>query len=240
MKIFTKSSARYAHTPEPVTPYQRAAQEWDDRIGAATMRARNWRFCALGVLALAILLAAGLVWRSGQSLVTPYVVEVNATGQVRDIGEATTPYKPNDAQIAFHLARFVNNVRSLALDPIVVRQNWLDAYNYTTDRGAAILNEYARTHDPFSRVGQASVAVEVTSVVRASEHSFQIRWNERTYLNGALSGVERWTAIVTLLIQAPRTEERLRKNPLGLYVDGLNWNRELSAADQRKSPADSN
>jgi type IV secretion system protein VirB5 len=25
----------------------------------------------------------------------------------------------------------------------------------------------------------------------------------------------------------PRDEARLRKNPLGLYVDGLNWTREL-------------
>lgn len=240
MKVFSKPSARYSHTPEPATPYQRAAQEWDDRIGAATLRARNWRLCAFGILALAIVLAGGLVWRSEQSIITPYVVEVNSTGQIRTIGEAATPYKPNDAQIAFHVARFINNVRSLALDPVVVRQNWLDAYNYTTDRGAAVLNEFARTHDPFSRVGQTSITVEVSSVVRASDHSYQIRWSERTYQNGALSAVERWTAIVTLAIQPPRTEERLRKNPLGLYVDGLNWNRELSATDQRKLPADSN
>jgi type IV secretory pathway TrbF-like protein len=25
----------------------------------------------------------------------------------------------------------------------------------------------------------------------------------------------------------PRDERHLRKNPLGLYVDGLNWSREL-------------
>jgi type IV secretion system protein TrbF len=240
MKVFSKPSARYSQTPEPITPYQRAAQEWDDRIGAATIRARNWRFCAVGILALAILLGGGLVWRSGQSLVTPYVVEVNTSGEIRAIGEAVTPYHPNDAQIAFHLSRFINNVRSLALDPVVVRQNWLDAYNYTTDRGASFLNEFARTSDPFSRVGQTSITVEINSVVRASDHSYQIRWSERTYQNGALTAVERWTAIITLVIQVPRTEERLRKNPLGLYVDGLNWNRELSAADQRKSPADSN
>ena len=43
-------------------------------------------------------------------------------------------YEPTDAQIAFHLARFITNVRSLSIDPIVVRQNWLAAYDFATDR----------------------------------------------------------------------------------------------------------
>ena len=65
-------------------------------------------------------------------------MEVAAGGQVRAVGEAATPYKPNDAQIAYRLARFLADVRSLSIDPIVVRQNWLEAYNYTTDKGCLL------------------------------------------------------------------------------------------------------
>ncbi|WP_264861668.1 VirB8/TrbF family protein, partial [Klebsiella pneumoniae] len=79
----------------------------------------------------------------------------------------------------YHLARFVTLVRSLSIDPIVVRLNWLEAYDYTTDRGAAALNDYARTNDPFVRVGKESVTVQVSSVVRASDASFNERWTER-------------------------------------------------------------
>ena len=111
----------------------------------------------------------------------------------------------------------------------MVRQNWLEAYEYTTDKGAATLNDYARANDPFSRIGQNSVSVEVTSVVRASESSFQMRWIERIYANGVPSGTERWTAVVSVVLQPPRTEERLRRNPLGIYVNGLSWSRELEA-----------
>jgi len=176
-----------------------------------------------------LLMTGGLVWRSVQSIVTPYVVEVDSAGQVRAVGEAATPYKPNDAQVTYHLARFLTDVRSLSIDPIVVRQNWLEAYEYTTDKGAATLNDYARANDPFSRIGQNSVSVEVTSVVRASESSFQMRWIERIYANGVPSGTERWTAVVSVVLQPPRTEERLRRNPLGIYVNGLSWSRELEA-----------
>ena len=233
---FKRPQVRYSDTPEPVTPYQAAAQVWDQRIGSARVQAGNWRLMAFGCLTLALLMAGGLIWRSAQSIVTPYVVEVDRAGQVRAVGEAATPYRPTDAQIAYHLARFVTDVRGLSIDPIVVRQNWLEAYDYTTDRGAATLNDYARSNDPFSRIGQHSVAVEITSVVRASDTSFQMRWVERSFSNGSPSGTERWTAVLSIVLQAPRTEERLRKNPLGIYVNGLSWSRELEASEGGRKP----
>ncbi|WP_399683374.1 conjugal transfer protein TrbF [Xenophilus sp.] len=233
---FKRPQVRYSDTPAPVTPYQAAAQVWDERIGSARVQAKNWRFMAFGCLSLALLMAGGLVWRSAQSIVTPYVVEVDQAGQVRAVGEAAAPYRPGDAQVAHHLARFINDVRSLSIDPIVVRRNWLEAYDYATDRGAATLNDFARTNDPFSRIGQNSVAVEVTSVVRASDSSFQVRWIERSYVNGAPAGTERWTAVLSIVLQPPRTEERLRKNPLGIYVNGLSWSRELDATEGARKP----
>jgi len=233
---FRRPEVRYSQTTEPVTPYQAAGQVWDERIGSARVQAKNWRLMAFGCLSLALLMAGGLVWRSARSIVTPYVVEVDQAGQVRAVGQAATPYKPTDAQIAHHLARFVADVRSLSVDPVVVRQNWLEAYEYTTDKGAATLNEYARANDPFSRIGQNSVAVEVSSVVRASDSSFQLRWVERSYVNGSLAGTERWTAVLSVVLQPPRTEERLRRNPLGIYVNGLSWSRELEATEGVKRP----
>ncbi|MBH9402192.1 conjugal transfer protein TrbF [Pseudomonas aeruginosa] len=231
---FKRPWVRYAETPQPATPYQAAAQAWDERIGAARRRAKNWRLMAFGCLALALLMAGGLVWRSAQSIVTPYVVEVDRTGQVRAVGEVATPYRPADAQVAYHLARFVTLVRSLSIDPIVVRQNWLEAYDYTTDRGAAALNDYARTNDPFVRVGKESVTVQVSSVVRASDASFNVRWTERRFVNGAPAGTERWNAVISTVLQTPRTEQRLRKNPLGIYVNGLSWSRELDTSEGAK------
>lgn len=150
---FKRSTLRYGETPEPVTPYQKAAQVWDDRIGSARVQAHNWRLMALGSLGLSLILAAILLWIGRSGSTTPYIVEVDPKGGARAIGPAAEVYKPSDAQIAFHLARFVDNVRSLSIDPVVVRQNWLKAYDFVTDRAAVTLNEYARENDPFAKVG---------------------------------------------------------------------------------------
>lgn len=226
--LWKRTGNRYSETPEPVTPYQRAAQAWDDRIGSARVQARNWRLAALGTLALAFVLASGLVWRSTQSFVTPYVVEMTSDGAVRAVGPATETYEPTEAQMAYHLAGFIRNTRGVSIDPVVVRQNWLVAYDYATDRAAATLNEYAREHDPFADVGRRSVSVDVTSVVRSSDDSFTVRWRENAFRNGAEIGRETWTATLSVVLDPPRDADTLHRNPLGLYVHGINWSKDLT------------
>jgi len=232
---FRRARVRYSNTPAPVTPYQAAQQCWDDRIGNARVQAANWRLMAFACFGLAFAMSVALIWKSARSTVTPYVVEVSQLGEVRAVGAADETYRPTDAQIANHLTRFISDVRSLSIDPIVVRKNWLEAYDFVSDRGAVVLNDYARANDPFGRIGETSVSVEVTSVVRASDASFQIRWIERTYANSTLVTTDRWTAIASIAVRPPRDEQRLRRNPLGLYINGLNWSRELGSEKKGES-----
>lgn len=228
MNPFRRPSVRYARTPEPETPYQKAAEAWDERIGSARVQAKNWRLMAFGSLVLASGFASALVWQSARGTVVPWVVQVDAHGEARTVAPAVADYRPTDPQIAWHLARFVEQVRSIPSDAIIVRQNWIRAYDFTTDRGAIALNDYARSNDPFTKVGKSQIAVEVSSVIRASPDSFRIAWTERRYENGQLVATERWTAIVTIVVQPPRDAERLKKNPLGVFVNAINWSKELS------------
>ena len=225
--MFRRPTVRYGATPEPDTPYQRAGQVWDDRIGSARVQARNWRLAFFGALLMSGGLAAGLIWQSARGTVTPWIVQVDKLGQAQVVAPAVADYRPTDPQIAWHLARFIEQVRSIPADAVIVRQNWLRAYEYTTDRGALALNDHARANDPFAKVGKRQIAVEVSSVIRASPDSFRVAWFERGYENGQLAGIERWTAILTIAVQQPRDAERLKQNPLGIYVNAINWSKEL-------------
>ncbi|MCW6536269.1 conjugal transfer protein TrbF [Sphingomonas lycopersici] len=226
--MFRRPSTRYGLTPEPVTPYQRAVQVWDDRIGSARVQAKNWRLAFFGCLALSGGLAGGLVWQSARGTIVPWVVEVDKLGEAQAVAPAEASYRPSDPQIAFHLARFIEHVRAIPTDPIVLKQDWLRAYDFTTDKGAVALNDYARANDPFANVGKVQVAVDVSSVIRASRDSFRVAWVERRYQDGALAATSRWSAILTVVIEPPRTPDGLRRNPLGVFVDALNWSKELS------------
>ena len=235
---FRRAVQRYGRTPQPETPYQKAGQVWDERIGLARVQARNWRLMALGGLLLSSGLSAGLLWQSMQSRVVPYVVEVDRLGEARALTPAEKDYRPTDPQIAWHLAKFITDVRGVSLDPVLMRTNWLEAYDFVTARGSQFLGQYARSANPFGSVGTRTVSVQVTSVVRASDRSFQVKWTESEFERGTLAQTSRWTAILTVVIRPPASAETLRKNPLGLYVDGIDWSRELETAPPPARPPD--
>ncbi|MEQ1784382.1 MAG: conjugal transfer protein TrbF [Hyphomonadaceae bacterium] len=220
-------SSRLGRTPEPDTPYRQAQQLWDNRMGSSLAHARTWRTAAFASLALAGAMAAGVVVLALRPAAVPFVIEANETGEARLVGPATTAYVPSDAQLSWHLARFIEMIRGLPSDAIVVRQNWLRAYDWTTQGGAQVLNAMAKEDDPFAKVGKRTVAVEVISVVRASPDSFQLRWRESTYASGTLIDVERYSGVASIVIAPSSSPEQLAKNPLGLYVHAFNWSRDL-------------
>ena len=226
--MFKRPAVHYGKTPAPETPYQRAAQVWDERIGSARVQAKNWRLAFFGALAISGGLAAGLVYATARGTITPWVVEVDRLGEAKAVAPAVAGYQVTDPEIAFHLARFIEEVRGIPSDPVIVRQNWLRAYDFTTDKGALALNDYARANDPFAVIGKVQVAVDVSSVIRASPSSFRVEWVERRYEDGALTATDRWSAILTVILQPPATPDALRRNPLGIYVTAINWSKELA------------
>jgi len=227
MSLFKRPATHYGKSPGPETPYQRAGQVWDERIGSARVQAKNWRLMAFGSLILSAGFATALVWQSARGTIVPWVVQVDRLGQAQAVAPATADYQPTDPQMAWHLARFIEQVRSIPADAIIVRQNWLRAYDFTTQGGALALNDYARANDPFTKVGKQQIAIEVSSVIRASPSSFRIAWIERRYQDGSLASTERWSAILTVVVQPPRDADTLRKNPLGIYINAINWSKEL-------------
>jgi len=227
---FSRTPQRYGLTPPPQTPYQAAGQLWDERIGSARVQAYNWRLAFFGMFALSCGLAGGNVLQATQSKITPYVVEVDRLGEVKAVGPAEQDYQPADAEIARDLKQFIINVRSLSSDGVVVRDRWNQAYDYASKTGQVFLDSYGRSAQPLKDFGQKTVLVQPTSVVRASKDSFQVRWTEQTFERGDLSKTERWTAILTLKRQKPKTRAQLERNPLGLYVDGVDWAQEVDSA----------
>ena len=103
--MFKRSTTDYGVSPYPETPYQKAGQIWDERIGSTRVQAKNWRMMAIGCLGLCFVTSSALVWRSLQSTVTPYIVEVDETGAALAIGPVSQGYEPKDAQIAHPVAR---------------------------------------------------------------------------------------------------------------------------------------
>lgn len=227
MHPFFRPKRALSSAPE-ATPYQRAAQVWDERMGLTLVHARNWRRLAFANLALAAFLAAGWWTQSQRATVKPFVVEVSDWGQTEKITALDGRYEPTDAQVGYALAAWIRNVRGKSIDPVVLKQNWLAAYDLMTPKAAAFLNAWAQAHDPFADVGREAVTVEVLNVVRRSPRTFDLQWRETRYVNGEQAGQARWRALITTTLQPPRTEAELMRNPLGLKIEDVSWTPDAS------------
>jgi type IV secretory pathway TrbF-like protein len=213
------------------TPYQRARQEWDTRMGSAVVAAKNWRllsFATLGLLAVSI---GGLIYLGAKPKAVPHIVQIDAIGATSylgPVGQAASQYVPSDATIKYHLRRFLEDVRCLSSDGAVVKRNWLDAYSLVTPRGANMLSAYVAKpeNDPFRRAATEHVTTEVAAMVRVSADTWQIDWRETAWdKSGTPAAAAVWRGMFRVTLVPPKTEEAMAKNPIGLYIDEFHWDR---------------
>ena len=222
MHPFFRPKRALSASPE-ATPYQRAGQVWDDRMGLSLAHARNWRRMAFANLAIAAFLGAGWWMQAQQAVVKPFVVEVSQWGQTQRITAIGGRYEPTEAQVGHALAEWVRDVRGKSVDPVVIRQNWLYAYDLVTPKAGGFLNAWAQTHDPFAEVGREAVNVEILNVVRRSGRTYDLQWRETRFVNGQQASQARWRALITIKLQPPKTEAELLKNPLGIRIEDVSW-----------------
>ena len=216
-----------ATTPAPAdTPYRRAQQEWDARMGSAVLSARSWRTVAFAALIALGMTSAGLTAVALQKRTFLHVVEVAPEGQVMSVRAVDGRWSPSEAQVAYHLSRFVRLVRSLPTDGVVLRENWLEAYAFLTPQAAAQLTEIARQDDPFLSLGRVGRTIHVRSVIARSDRSWEVSWIERATNATGTSDGQVYTGIFTVTTRPPRTADEIATNPLGLMIGDFSWSRE--------------
>ncbi len=232
-ELLTKRS-NFKPKTYPQTPYNAAREEWNDRTGALVRQAYNWRLAFFAMFLISVLLVAGLLIKSAQSSVRPYLIEHNpATGEA--VGLGTLPawnYTPQQSEVRHFLGHWLELVRSVSMDSVVVKHNWLDAYRFTTQGAANQLNEWAQKDERLAKIGQETVAIEIVSINPiADSKSYQIRWKESVRTKeGVLKEERAMTGIFPVKIEPPNTKDdaALRVNPLGIKIDsGFEWSKDI-------------
>lgn len=222
---FHKPAQSFA-PPPPDTPYRRAQQQWDARMGSAVLSARAWRATAFAGLGLAAIMGLSLTAVALQKRSFVHVVEVDPQGRVMNVRAADGVWSPTEAEIAAQLGRFVRQVRSLPTDGVVLRNNWMEAYRFLTPQAAAHLTQIARADDPFLLLGHVGRTVEVRSILARSDHSWEVTWSERNTNDTGTTDPESFTGIFTITTRAPTSADDIAINPLGILITEFSWSRE--------------
>lgn len=224
--MMDESRGKFGPGEDIETPFMRARQVWDDRIGSAKQQAYVWRTIGLIALAMTVVMGLALIWRSTTADVQPYVVEVDSSGEVRMVGTPQTQnWEPGDGVQQFFLRQWITDVRTISSDETVVRENLLRAYNGVSSRAGAILDDHVAEENPFDLSDELTRAVEITNVNAVGEEkSWRVEWSESVRdPEGYLMEEREWVGIFELERIPPETASDVEENALGLFVEHFSW-----------------
>ena len=212
---FKRPSVRYAKTPEPVTPYQKAAQVWDERLGSARVQARNWRLDGHRVPRHHRHLRS----RAGLAIHPRRNRPLCGRGRpARGCASRRPRHRqlPPDRSADRLPPGALHRRMSARFPPIrscsARTGSGLRLHHRSWLRRAQRLRPRERPLRPRRRGPSPPPKSPAFSGLLTT--AFRVAWTERRYVNGQLSSTERWTGILSVVVQPPRDADRLRKNPL--------------------------
>lgn len=216
------------------TPYMAARREWNERYGDYIASARNWRFAAVMLSFISLVLAAGIVYVSTQARFTPYIVEVDKLGQVAHVAAAEKITYDNPRIIKAMLTSFVVNWRTVSPDTVIQKAATNRLYKFIPQGSPTLekINSFYKENPPFVMAQSMTVAVEpIGTPLPLSENSWQVEWWEtKRNLSGVPIGRSRYRAVLMVRFSTPQNQDQALDldNPIGLYVTDIDWTQQIS------------
>lgn len=227
--LFKRAPVAFGSASAPETPFQKAGQIWDQRVGAAAAQAANWRYAAFASFAITLVTLGAYIWERADTRIATYVVPIDTYGRPGRIELAGRVYQPTAAETGYFLADWVRWVRARSpVDPVVNTDNLRRAYGFVSDGAIPQMADLgAAAIQAAKKDAGSALTVEVKSVIQRSPTSYQVQWTETAFRQGEHAATTHWTGLFSTKIQPPKTEAQLRANPLGLFITDFHISQEL-------------
>lgn len=211
--------------------YEKAYLEWEGRIGSAKIQARNWRLAALVSILVIILLLISIIMVISSQERYVYVAEVKPGEHVSNIQRVETKITPNKAQQITLIGRFLENVFNIPLDPVVLRKNWIAAFEVVGGQAVGQLNKLMQQEKPFMQVGKIVQSATIESVTQVSDHSFDVTWATKTIdRTGKTISIKLYSGVFTLFKgKSPESLTQLFINPTSMQIGYFSFNEKGSS-----------
>ena len=211
--------------------YQKAHDEWDNRVGSAKTQLKNWRLACIVSLIFSVLLGVIVIIQLSTKDTLVYVAQVKTGDKVMKVREATVNYKPTEAQKGAFLSEFINKIMSIPLDPVVLRSNWTNAYQMVSSKAIGQLNKFALSSGAFSDIGVLTKTVKIEKISPMGKNSYDLTWIvTTTNKNGKTTDVSMYNGIFTFVSsKSPRSLQEMLINPMGLKIGYFSFNKKGSS-----------
>ncbi|MDE2833525.1 MAG: VirB8/TrbF family protein [Bacteroidota bacterium] len=215
--------------PPSDPPYLSARYAFERLFGDLARGRRSWQAFALAMLLANLVLTIGFVYVAAQRKVVPYVVELDALGEMRTVGLLGTQEVPERAIMAV-LRQFVHNMRTVPTDARLLNIRLQEAKAHARGRAAEMLiRELTQEREQLELMlqrGDTRYVEEISTILKVPGQGqlYRVAWRELTR-TGTEVMEEAVEGHFQLRIELTEEEAAWRANPLGIYVTDFTWTR---------------
>jgi len=234
-KVFSEPPTAFVPGGDGSSPYAKQLAAMEARFLGTRREIDGWRKVAIVLAGIAAVTTIGSLYLATSRPTAVHVVEIDGrTGEPLGHSLFGEPIAVGDAVIAHTLGRWIQMTRSKSLDPVIVKTSWDDAYQFVPTNAKAEIDAYARDVDAFNpeHLGKEAIAVEITSVTRQSETSFQVRWVETRFERGQIQGRQSFTANLGIAFIASTEPRQIQINPLGLMITSIHLQPDVAVTNE--------
>ena len=221
---------------ENENPYLSARRTWNDHMRGVQASRTMWQMLALLCLLIALSAVGGVIAIGSQSKFIPYVVQVNQLGEAIAVARADVATAADQRVVHASVAAFINDLRMVTPDVALQRKAIFRAYAMLSNNDPATVkaNQWfngSEASSPFKRAETQTVNVEIISVIPQSPETWQVDWLEKVYdrqghLTESPFKMRALLRVYTRPTTQSITEEQIRNNPLGIYIQDFSWSKQ--------------
>lgn len=214
---------------EKYNPYYEALEDYQEKHADLIIGKRNWQratFC----LALIAIASMGMnAVQVTQTKHIPVIVQTDAnTGTV--IGSPfviDAARQPNEKEIQYFLWQVICKTRTIPLDPVIYRKNWLDAYKFLAPAAANKLSNWAKEEGQMELLDKkyaSTLELKSYTPLPEQDNTYQVRWQETYYdANGKVASKVIMNGFFVLQFEEVTD---ILVNPFGMEIKELTLSKE--------------
>lgn len=174
-------------------------------------------------------LGGSVIWLATQApAVETVAVVFDPYGRIENVVGATG-FEPDERMVGHWVLKYIECVRGVSSDRVLLRRCLVEVNDMTTDRGREMVRK-AFEADPWglpSQIPENRVRqVDRIRVMPPTEHgsaTYTATWREQDWEHGRLVETRDMWGAVALTRRPGENVEAVKRNPLGLWVDSIRW-----------------
>lgn len=214
-------------------PYLQSKLLWNDVYGGLQIKLEN-SYRIIFALSIVIVIAIiGFVIVSGETKIKPIPFVIHGNDIITLNNQDKTSFDSVKPKLSLMLARnFIRHVRSVSTDSTVNDNNRISTLSFVTGAASKTIKSFYEKNNANQLATHVIRHVKITSILRASNHTLNVRWRENTRSSrtGDLIKSEPYIAQITYQFSKPSQNPIiLQHNPLGFEITQLSWSADQGA-----------